>query len=310
MKKNQHWTILGPGAIGSLWACHWLLAGQRPQLVGRKPRHGQYLQLRHHLLPDSTEPHSHELQPDYIRIEDIDSPIEHLLVCTKAQHTAAAMADIAEKLSPKAIIVVLQNGMAACELSLPEGQQLLAATTTDGAYIIEPTRQQPRQLIHAGRGRTLFGPLRVDADFDADGLYSCLPVGLDIEYCDDIHQQLWRKLAINCVLNGLTVKYQCRNGELLSNSAALAELRQLSQEVARVADALQLGPWFGQLSTHAEAVASSTANNINSMLQDVRRAQSTEIEQINGYLCRQAEQLAIDCPANKALLTTVQALSL
>ena len=285
------WTILGPGSIGCLWAAHWAKAGTPVRLIGRTPSKEPL-----HYTSDGTQ----TFTLDTITAEQVTGPIDHLLITTKAQQTQQALDSIRSHLSPKAIIVVLQNGMAATELSLAPHQQLFAATTTDGAY-----RDQAKHVVYAGRGKTLIGPLATKT-CDAELLMPTLPSTLDIEYCDDIALKLWQKLAINCAINGLTVVHDCRNGELLQIPAARQSISALCHEIIQVTQALNLGDKFARLEEEVVNVLTLTANNINSMLQDVRLGKRTEIHQLNGYLCRQADKLGINVPHNQQLLSAIQ----
>lgn len=59
-------------------------------------------------------------------------------------------------------------------------------------------------------------------------------------------------------------------------------------------------------SVHAQ-VASSTGKNKNSMLQDVLAGRPTEIDYLNGYVARWAEQQGRQAPLNKLICSLVRA---
>ena len=48
-------------------------------------------------------------------------------------------------------------------------------------------------------------------------------------------------------------------------------------------------------------VARKTANNKNSMLQDIQKGNRTEIDFINGKIVSYAEELGVEVPVNKTL---------
>jgi len=54
-------------------------------------------------------------------------------------------------------------------------------------------------------------------------------------------------------------------------------------------------------------VAAQTAENISSMLQDMRRGAPTEIDAICGAVVRQAERLGLQAPHNRLLWHLVRA---
>lgn len=288
------WHILGAGAIGSLWGAGLRLDGKPAVLIGRRPSPATGFTLY-------AGGQQHEIVAPRTVTDALVQPISRLLITTKAPDTLTALDAVRELLNDDAIVVVLQNGMVATEIELARGQRLLAATTTDGAYF-----QAPGELVHAGRGHTDIGA--IDGDFAVDeaaALIQSLPSGLDIRFCADMRIRLWQKLALNCAINPLCAKYDCRNGELLNNKQAMAQLGAACAEISKVAYALNLGPWFDEVYQHCLAVLRATAQNVNSMLQDLRQGRRTEIHELNGFFCRQAERLGIPCPQNRLMIDTV-----
>ena len=75
------------------------------------------------------------------------------------------------------------------------------------------------------------GPARQqDGDYSylADILQTVLP---DVAWHNNIRAELWRKLAVNCVINPLTAIWNCPNGELRHHPQ---EIMQICEEVAAV----------------------------------------------------------------------------
>ncbi|MCZ0867320.1 2-dehydropantoate 2-reductase [Dasania sp. GY-20] len=295
-QHSPHWHILGAGAIGSLWSAYWQQQHFATTVISRRHSGPRQLEL---IAPQSRFAFSQQ----QLTAVDLEQEIQQLLITTKAHQCLAAFNSIQHRLSDDAVIVVLQNGMAVNTLPTRAQQRLYAATTTDGAHF-----KNDKTLVHAGQGETYLGPINAYAkQLPADALMQQLPSALHLHYCLDIEQRLWRKLAINCAINALGVKYQCRNGELISNAAIRQELIDLCQEISMVAAALELGPWFDNLYQEVAKVAQLTHNNINSTLQDINQGKTTEIIALNGYLCDIAKSLQLATPLNQALLELVLA---
>ena len=176
-------------------------------------------------------------------------------------------------------------------------QPLLMATTTHAA------RRDGNIIVHVASGVTHIGPARTqDGDYSylADVLQKVLP---DVAWHNHIRPQLWRKLAVNCVINPLTALWNCPNGELKNHPQ---EVASLCAEVAAVVEREGLHTSADDLRCYVEQVIESTAENISSMLQDVRALRHTEIDYITGYLLKRARAHGIAVPENARLYDLVK----
>lgn len=221
------------------------------------------------------------------------STIDWLVVCTKAQATLAALQSWQQHLPQVAHILLLQNGM---------GQQqqvanwlkdqdlpctLWAGMSTEGAY------QQQDKVVYAGAGKNLIGLWP-----QGNSTQTLLP---QTQFSPNIEHHLRNKLAINAVINPLTAKLKCLNGELVSNPSFNLLLQQLCQEVAGLYQALEW-PLEPPLLQYAEQVAQATAQNRSSTLQDILAQRETELPYINGFLLEQANKIGYSMPLLTELL--------
>lgn len=134
-----------------------------------------------------------------------------------------------------------------------------------------------------------------------------------------LHVQL-EKLAINAVINPLTVIFDCFNGELFNRPSIRALIRALLTEISSVLCSIVDSSAAGLvekptakarfspegLEKTVEDAAVKTAQNISSMRQDVRAGRVTEINYINGYIVKRGTEQGIDCRFNCALVQMVQ----
>lgn len=297
----MEWTILGAGAIGCLWGASLQQAGLDVTLILRAAaRLQQFQQIGGIRLSRDSE---QWLCPVKATLARDARPIERLLLCTKAFDTEAALRSVLPLLRPSARILVLQNGLGNQQLAaeLVGVGRLFAGSTTDGAWL-----QEPFDVVHAGRGETAIGPL----DDGPNDLIDELPgdFGLQLTADPDIETTLWRKLAINCAINPLTALHGCRNGELARVTEYRQRLSLLCDEFERVAAARRIRLFDTPLVEQALRVATLTGNNYSSMLQDIRLRRQTEIEQISGFLCREAERLGIEVPTHREMLHRIRQL--
>ena len=242
----------------------------------------------------------HNLWPVELCSAQHSATIDNLLLTTKAADALSALHSVAHRLAKQANIVVLQNGMGGHNAIIAAFAQhaIYAATTTAGVR-----RSGPFSIVRSGRGTTWIGLLHGGLHNDTGTPVKRLTQlsGMDVHFTDAIEQKLQDKLLVNAVVNGLTVRHNCRNGELLKPRFK-AELYALCQETQRV---LELDGWrtARPAITLIEEVLHSTADNISSTLQDVRNRKPTELAWLNGYLVAVAEQHGVKAPLHAALLS-------
>ncbi len=294
----MHWTILGAGAIGCLWAAHLQRAGVPVSLILRTPARLAQFQTRGGvtLIDDSGETFC-SLSAG---LAESPEPIEQLLLCTKAYDSMAALASVEHRLNANSRILVLLNGMGSQQQITQQAgaERVLIGSTTDGAYL-----RAPFEVVHAGRGTTAIG------QFSDTGTRLALPerdFGLQLQQDPQIETTLWRKLAINCAINPLTAVHDCRNGALATEPAYTRELETLCLEFEAVARACGMSLFETPLQEQALRVARQTGDNYSSMLQDIRHRRPTEIEQITGFLCHEAERLGVAVPSHRRMLERVR----
>lgn len=295
---HTDWHILGPGAIGSLFAWGLAEAGLNIRLLTRHD--GESARL-------ITLEHQGHLDTRAFHVDHHDTPIQRLLVTVKAHQTEQALQSIKHRVTPDTLILFLQNGMGAWQVAerLFADSPCIIGTTTEGAW-----RAADHHIVHAGRGETWIGALQSRWLPRAETTVKSWQRTLFHPRLDDhILARLWRKLAINCAINPLTVLFDCRNGELLDKPAALVQMKAICAEVEVVMSAVLGMDTTLPLLELACEVARKTGANQSSMLQDYRRGQQTEIDFITGYLVEEACQLGIPVQENAAVLSAVRQLT-
>lgn len=131
----------------------------------------------------------------------------------------------------------------------------------------------------------------------------------------DLLQLQLEKLAVNCIINPLTVMLDARNGSVLYNYSLTRVIRLLLSEVSLVIRSLPELQYIpnvqqrfdpGRLETVVVGVANRTGDNISSMLADVRAGRQTEIDYINGWIVKKGEEMGVKCFMNYMLMHMVK----
>ncbi|MBJ2217841.1 putative 2-dehydropantoate 2-reductase [Pseudomonas sp. MF7453] len=279
------WHILGAGSLGTLWATRLARAGVPVRLILRNParlasyRAGQGLTLVEHGVEQT--------YPVIGETPDSPEPIRRLLVACKAYDAQSAIAQLQHRLAPDAELILLQNGLGSQDAVAAQwpSARCIFASSTEGAF-----RDGDWRVVFAGHGYTWLG----DASHPTPPLWldDLQAAGIPHEWATDILTRLWRKLALNCAINPLTVLYHCRNGGL---SAHHCEVATLCAELAELLERCGQPAAAQDLHSEVERVIQATAANYSSMYQDVANARRTEISYLLGYACQAAarHQLAV-----------------
>ncbi len=286
-------VVLGPGAVGSLWALHLHRAGHQVALWSRQSQPTLELQL------DDSEPVLFSNQS-----LEILANADLLLITVKVWQVEAALLPLLPHLNRDTILLFMHNGMGAVE-AISESLAcfpVLFATTTHGA--LKTTLNQVR---HTGFGQTQVGPFNAlggRCDFIADVLQHALA---PVTWSPDIQHALWRKLAVNCAINPLTAIHQCANGALVAPEFTPI-ITAILDEVTTVMQAEAISVEAEALRDGVYQVIQATAANLSSMHQDVFHRRPTEIDFITGYVVRKGEQHGIATPVNSELYQQIKTL--
>ncbi|HCC53852.1 MAG TPA: hypothetical protein DEQ20_02850 [Desulfobulbaceae bacterium] len=235
-------------------------------------------------------------------------PIPLVLLCVKSPALARTIPSLLPLLSENTLLLAWQNGIAHLPLLLAAQLPgtVAVAVTSLGAHLVGQG-----QVRFGGEGETSLGFLHKASPEARLALNEVVKLfqraGLNAQVKNDILIQVWNKLLVNVGINALTAIYNCKNGGLLENAETLDLLQAAVLEAASVAQAkgIAIAP---EPVARTIAVCRATANNISSMLQDVRQNRQTEIEAINGSILEEAKKLAIPAPINTELYAAIKAL--
>jgi 2-dehydropantoate 2-reductase len=225
------------------------------------------------------------------------SSADVVLFCVKSTDTGATAAEIAPYLLPSAVVLSLQNGVenaALLSASLP--QQVIPAVV-----YVATEMAGPGHVKHNGRGELVIGQAADSARIAAIMQASGIPV----QVSDNVMGALWAKLIVNCAYNALSAITQMLYGRLVQSDGVEALMEEAVRECLAVAHAGGIVV-PGDSLENVRRIAQTMADQYSSTAQDVARGKPTEIDYLNGYVCRQGKLLAVATPVNHALTTLVK----
>jgi 2-dehydropantoate 2-reductase len=303
----MHIMVLGAGAVGCYYAARLALSGKHVTLLARDavaPR------LRSEGVKLITEGQTLVARPAVVCDLAAAAQADVLLLCVKSGDTAHCARALAQTLPATATVVSLQNGVEnpACL------QHWLQRPVAAAAVYLASVMLAPGVVQHLGRGEILLGP--AEAGAAADGLRAPLnelaqalrEAGVGVEISDDVMSALWAKLVINCAYNALSALVMKGYGEW-AHQWGMDKLRR-----AIVDEALAVAWAQGQkldrdaIWAATERIAQTMPAQFSSTAQDLQRGRPTEIDHLNGTICRRGSALGVATPVNQALWTLVKAM--
>lgn len=285
-------SVIGPGAMGLLYAARLAKSGVTTTLIDYRADRADRL---------ASSGITVERDGKTITAKPAVSleipPKQHLiLVLTKAYSTLSV------KLPSGVPVLTLQNGLGNVETLCDQvgSSSVLAGTTSEASTFIEEGR-----VRHVSEGVTKLGSWTSCPTQDA--LDSLTKAGFNVEITDTPGQIIWEKVAVSAGINPLTALLNVPNGKLLDMREARQLIRDLVVEAAKVASTE--GYRFNySLVEKTEEICRDTADNISSMLQDIRANRRTEIEAISGEILRRGELASLPAPRTRVVWQLVKGL--
>jgi len=322
----QRIAILGAGAIGSVVGGLLTRAGLDVTLIDQWPEHVEAMRARGLRLSgtigDFVVPvralHIHELQT-------VGEPFDAVFLAVKSYDTEwATMLALGYLREPDGIVVDFQNGINDDRVASVAGRhRALGCVITISAGMYEPG--------HAMRTDTGTIGFKVGEQDGAETprvreLARILGHVAETHVTTNLWGERWSKLAINCMANPLagltgfstlevrTIPEVAAVGVHLG-AEAIAVGRAVGHEVEpiyaiptqRYLDAYA-GRGLAELLAEIAAVARARGGGQPSLLQDVLKGRRTEIDHLNGHVCREAARLGVKTPYNDAVVAAVRAL--
>jgi 2-dehydropantoate 2-reductase len=137
--------------------------------------------------------------------------------------------------------------------------------------------------------------------------------GIRCRVVDGIERLLWGKMLYNCALNALATILNTHYGSLLETGMHNVMLR-IVEEIFAVASLCGVELPYASPDDYVhilfEELIPRTYDHLPSMLQDIQRGKKTEIQALNGYIVKLAQQYNCSVPCNSVVASMIQALEM
>ncbi len=295
--------VVGPGAMGCLFAAYFQQAGFDVALLDHRPDRAALIASSGIVVEGVRGRHE-------VPVRVISDPTEAdrpdaVLVCVKSYDTFEAGKTLRQIIDDDTPVITVQNGLGNVDAllqSLGGKGRIVAGITSQGATVLGPGH-----VRHAGEGDTFLGAASADSGDSLDKLLSCFDkAGFPASAVENIQDLIWSKLIVNVGINALTALTRLKNGEIAHHDGTLALMDHAVREAVALTEALGIRLVYSDPLGQVKKVAELTSGNVSSMLQDVLRNKRTEIDFINGAIVRQGEALGIPTPVNEFLTHLVR----
>ncbi|MHA1846132.1 MAG: ketopantoate reductase family protein [Promethearchaeota archaeon] len=305
-------VVFGAGSIGSLFAAFLANGGAsvsvvaRPDHLGAIKKDGLVVEDINgdekiavnniNVIEDPKDIYKHDVIFLSVKAFDLESVLlqfKHDGVINTSRH----------------VFVILQNGLGNENIiqKIFPNIPLIRIVTSNGAFL-----KKPGVVVHTGTGDTYMG---VWDDAGREGVHDItnqiakhLSNSVnDVKITRDISRKTWEKAIINVGINAIGAIFKVKNGDILKNP----HLKEISDNL--VLEALRVAKLASNIEDHdgIQAVATvlkKTAENKNSMLQDLEHGRKTEIDFINGSISKKGSELGISTPWNDVITKIIHGL--
>ena len=294
--------ILGAGAMGCLYGAAFHRAGCEVQFVDVNRPHIDAINANG--LELETRAGTEHLPIPARLPDEVDAPVDLVVVFTKTFHTDAALAGIKAAIGPDTWLLSLQNG-------LGNDKRLAAHASPD--RILIGSSSLPSDLVGPGKvrshgegGSKLYPAFGADPAFAEQVCELLTKGGLPAALEPDIHGAIWSKAIFNATVNPLCALTRRTPGFLGAHEESRALIHALVEEGVAVANASGVAIPAKPIHDLTQVSVTDHANHEASMLQDVKAGRRTEVDAINGAIVEAARAVGIAAPLTETLWRLVK----
>lgn len=302
---------MGAGAIGSVVGGFMARAGHQVTLIGR-PSHMNAIAERGLRITGIWG--EHRVRGIVTLTEARECPyraFDLALITVKSYDTAQAAEQIRSLVGENTLIGSYQNGLGNAEIlaDVFGWQRVVGARAIYGAWLPAPGHVEVT-VIASPTALGVYVP-GTTGERVREMAEAMNEAGLPTVYTDSIQTVLWGKVAYNCALNPLSALLDVPYGALLETEHTREIMKSVVRELYAVAAAMNVCMDPSEADAYVvhlfERLIPPTAAHYASMREDIRLKRRTEIEALNGAICRYGETVGVACPTNQLLTRLVLA---
>lgn len=294
---------MGAGSIGSVFGGLLHLGGHDTYLVGK----GSHIEAVMERGLEMSGIWGDRRAEKLMASDSVDAMLsdgfepEWTLLSVKSYDTATALSDLVGTLEGQRGVISLQNGLGNVEaISAAAPGLAVGGRVIFGARTVRPGHVE----VTVCADDVLLGPY--DGPEGVEEVVEAMAAsGIPCRYEERIVSFVWDKVLYNVCLNALATLLGTDYGGLGGDPGTWAIIEMLVREfydVASVESVELVSPDpDAYLLRLSEELLPPTAGHRSSMQEDILNGRRTEIDALNGGVCRLAREHGIEVPANELL---------
>ena len=248
-------------------------------------------------------------KPQVVETLESDICFDVILVCVKYYDLDAVAKIIAPGITPKTVVLTVQNGIDADREVLRWLEQV--SVYPGSAHIIS-TLKEPGQVVQSGGPRTLvFGARAGGAAPRLEQSVRYLRAhGVQASVSENIERELWFKFIFALGFSGLTAVYDQSFQEIYSTPLGKAEFLEVIAQGCDLAgaDGVRFKPSERlKLVERADSHLLEAAPATSSLQRDLRQGRRSEVEALHGTALRYARKYGLSLPAIESIYQRILA---
>ncbi|MCK5226798.1 MAG: 2-dehydropantoate 2-reductase [Desulfobulbaceae bacterium] len=234
------------------------------------------------------------------------SSCDFTFLAVKSYNTLPATKSISHLVSEDSPILTLQTGLDNIEVI----EKIVPKSAILGGYtFMGGTALGPGIVRLGGTGKTYIGELDGSFSPRLEKLHTALNDSkVETEMVERIIGRLWCKVIVFSAINPVAAIVRQRNGLLLEKIESVNLMKRLIDEGKAVADACSIDLVYHELYDILYESCKRTANNLSPMLQDLINDKRTEIDSLNGALCRYGAKKGLSLPTHHTVIQIIKLL--